>query len=119
MQENATGYFLTATDMAWFWDQFVPADQRANPYAVPARAGDLSGVAPALVQTAEFDPLRDEGEEWGERLRNSGVPVEVTRYDGMIHGFLSRWEQIPPAVDAHDEAGLSIRAAFDRVDPRG
>lgn len=112
MEANATGYFLTAADMAWFWDQFVPAAERTNPYAVPARATDVTGLAPALVQTAEYDPLRDEGEEWAQRLRGAGVPVEVTRYDGMIHGFVSRWEQIPPAIDAHDEAGAAIRAAF-------
>ncbi len=112
MTENATGYFLTAADMAWFWDQFVPPEERANPYAVPARATDLAGLAPALVQTAEYDPLRDEGEEWAARLAAAGVSVEVTRYDGMIHGFVSRWEQIPPAVDAHLEAGAALRAVF-------
>ena len=73
MTENAEGYFLSAVDMAWFWDQFVPADQRSNPYAVPARTGDLSGLAPAHIQTAEFDPLRDEGEEWGQRLEAAGL----------------------------------------------
>lgn len=112
MTENASGYFLTAADMAWFWDQFVPPDERGNAYAVPARATDLRGLAPALVQTAEYDPLRDEGEEWAARLAEAKVPVTVTRYDGMIHGFVSRWEQIPPAVDAHVEAGAALRSAL-------
>lgn len=113
MSENGAGFFLSAQDMNWFWEQFVPAEQRDDPHAVPARATDLRGVAPALIQTAEFDPLRDEGEEWGERLRAAGVEVRITRYDGMIHGFASRWEQIPPAVAAHDEAGDALRAAFE------
>jgi acetyl esterase len=112
MTENATGYFLSAEDMNWFWNHFVLPDDRGDPYAVPARASDVVGLAPALIQTAEFDPLRDEGEEWGHRLAAAGVPVDVTRYDGMIHGFVSRWEQIPPAASAHDEAGEALRAAF-------
>ncbi|MEM9650458.1 MAG: alpha/beta hydrolase [Actinomycetota bacterium] len=112
MTENATGYFLTATDMAWFWDRFVPPEHRDNPYAVPARAADVSGLAPALIQTAQYDPLRDEGAEWGSRLAAAGVPCTVTDYGGMIHGFVSRWEQIPPAADAHVEAGAALRSAF-------
>lgn len=112
MRDNAEGYFLRAADMAWFWDQFVPGEHRGDRYAVPARADDLAGLAPALIQTAEYDPLRDEGEEWGQRLVQAGVPATITRYDGMIHGFVSRWEQIPPAVDAHAEAGAALRAAF-------
>jgi acetyl esterase len=119
MSDNASGYFLTAADMRWFWDHFVPLAERNNAYAVPARATDLSGLAPALIQTAEFDPLRDEGEEWAARLRAAGVDTQLTRYDGMIHGFVSRWEQIPPAVAAHDEAGAALRRAFlDRAEPR-
>ncbi len=112
MRENATGYFLTAGDMDWFWGHFVPPEHRANPYAVPARADDVSGLAPALVQTAEFDPLRDEGEEWGERLASAGVPVEVTRYDGVVHGFVSRWHQMAAAEGAHDEGCAALRRAF-------
>lgn len=103
MTENATGYFLSAVDMAWFWDQFVPLEHRSNPYAVPARATDLTGLAPAHIQTAEFDPLRDEGEEWAARLSDAGVAATVTRFDGAVHGFVSRWEQMSRALEAHDE----------------
>ena len=105
MTDNAEGYFLTARDMAWFWDHFVPAEHRDNPYAVPARATDLTGVAPAHVQTAEFDPLRDEGEEWAERLTAAGSTSTCTRFDGVVHGFVSRWEQMSGALAAHDEYG--------------
>ena len=103
MTENATGYFLSAADMAWFWDQFVPTEYRDNPYAVPARATDLAGVAPAHIQTAEYDPLRDEGEEWAQRLNEAGVATTVTRFDGAVHGFVARWEQMQGALAAHDE----------------
>ena len=105
MRENRSGYFLSATDMAWFWDQFVPTEHRDNPYAVPARATDLAGVAPAHVQTAQYDPLRDEGEEWAERLTAAGSPSTCTRFDGAVHGFVARWEQMSGALAAHDEFG--------------
>jgi acetyl esterase len=111
-RDNGEGYFLTADTMAWFWDQFVPPEHRDDPYAVPMRAADLTGTAPALVQTAEYDPLRDEGEAYGQRLADAGVPVTVTRYDGVIHGFISRWDQIAGALPAHDEAGDALRAAL-------
>lgn len=103
MADNASGYFLTAVDMAWFWDHYVPAEHRDNPYAIPARATDLTRLAPTHVQTAEFDPLRDEGEEWAARLNEARVPATVTRFDGVVHGFVSRWEQMAGALAAHDE----------------
>ncbi len=88
VRENAEGYLLQKGSMEWFWGHYLadPADG-ANPYASPLRADDLSGLPPALVVTCEFDPLRDEGEEYGRKLEEAGVPVKVSRYDGMIHGF--------------------------------
>lgn len=103
MVDNATGYFLTARDMAWFWDNYVPPEHRSNPYAVPGRATDLSGLPPTHIQTAEFDPLRDEGEDYGGRLADAGVSATITRYDGAVHGFVSRWEQMSGALAVHDE----------------
>ena len=113
--DNAEGYFLTAKDMRWFWDQYVPdpAD-RANPFAAPLRAPDLRGVAPALVVTAEFDPLRDEGRAYGDRLAEAGVPVTVSEYPGVVHGFVSRWQQIARAHAAHEEAARALSAALRR-----
>ncbi len=112
MVDNAEGYFLRTADMVWFWDHYVPAEHRENPYAVPMRAGRVDGLAPALVQTAEYDPLRDEGEAWAARLADAGVAVQMTRYDGVIHGFVGRWDQIALAAEAHDEAGRALRAAL-------
>ena len=85
--ENAQGYFLTRPSMQWFWDHYVPqTEQRGEPYAAPLR-GDLAGLPPALVQTAEYDPLRDEGEAYAAALRAAGCAVQATRYDGLIHGY--------------------------------
>jgi acetyl esterase len=94
-QENAEGPILTVRDIHYFWTHYMPDGDRSQPYASPLRATDLSGLPPALVITAEFDPLRDEGEEYGQRLAEAGVPTEVRRYDGMFHGFF--W--MPAAID--------------------
>ena len=112
MGDNAEGYFLTAADMVWFWDHFVPGPHRLDPRAVPARLDDLSGLAPAFVQTAEFDPLRDEGEQYGRRLAGAGVPTQVVRYPGVVHGFVTRWHAIARAEQAHDDLAAALRAAF-------
>ncbi len=86
--EFARGYMLTREVMQWFYECYVaqPADA-ANPLVSPLRAKDLSGLPPASITTAECDPLRDEGELYGERLRAAGVNATTRRYDGMIHGF--------------------------------
>ena len=112
MTDNAEGYFLTAADMVWFWNHFVPAEHRNDPRAVPARSADLSGTAPAFVQTAEYDPLRDEAERYAERLEQAGVPTEVVRYPGVVHGFATRWHAIARAEQAHDDLAAALRRAF-------
>lgn len=112
MRKNAEGFFLTAADMRWFWDHFVPEVHRSDPRAVPARAVDLRGLAPATVMTAEYDPLRDEGERYGERMAAAGVPVEVIRYHGVVHGFVSRWHTMARAERAHDDLGEALRRAM-------
>ena len=87
-KDNADGYLLTKESMVWFWDHYLrtPADGK-DPKASPLLAKDLSGLPPALVITAEFDPLRDEGEAYVAALRKAGVKVDHKRYDGQIHGF--------------------------------
>ncbi|MBV8720240.1 MAG: alpha/beta hydrolase [Chloroflexi bacterium] len=111
--ENADGYMLTEVAMRWFWDQYVssPADL-VHPHAAVLRASDLSGLPPALVITAEFDPLRDEGEAYGELLRQAGVPVTVTRYDGVIHGFYGMFPVIDKGRDAIRESAEHLSKAF-------
>jgi len=110
---NADGYSLTLVAMRWFWEQYVNSpDEMAHPHAAPLRAADLSGLPPALIITAEFDPLRDEGEAYGDRLRQAGVPVTVSRYDGMIHGFFNMFPVIDKGREAIREASAALASAF-------
>jgi acetyl esterase len=110
---NGTGYFLDAEMMAWFIGHYVrSAADKTEPYGSPLRARDLSGLPPAVVITAEFDPLRDEGESYARRLREAGVPVELKRYDGMIHGFFSMDALFPEAGQAIALAASALKKAF-------
>jgi acetyl esterase len=111
-REFAEGYYLTAYSMRWFWDHYLPEGDRFHPDASPLRADDLAGTAPAFVLTAEFDPLRDEGETYARRLEKAGVPVTLRRYDGMIHGFYRMPAVIDDANEALAETAAALRAAF-------
>lgn len=115
--DNAEGYFLTQAYMQWFWDCYVPkmAD-RKNPLVAPIHASDLSGLPAAHIITAEFDPLRDEGEAYGEALKAAGVKVEIHRYNGMIHGFynLLTPEPIDEVVTATRKATDALKEAFGK-----
>jgi acetyl esterase len=113
-QQNADGYQLTKASMMWYWDHYLKNDgDAANPYAAPLRARDLSGLPPALVITAEFDPLRDEGEAYARRLREAGVQAQCTRYDGMIHGFFGMSAALDKGKQAISQASVALRAIFD------
>jgi acetyl esterase len=88
-QEFADGYGLTTEDMRWSWAQYVPdPERRSDPLVSPLQAESLHGLAPAVVVTAEFDVLRDEGRLYADRLEANGVPVVRHEYNGTIHGFL-------------------------------
>ena len=88
--ENATGYFLHTESMEWFRKQYLADDDAGEePYCSPNRAPTLAGLPAAFVLTAEYDPLRDEGEHYGKLLEAAGVPVVFNRADGMFHGFFS------------------------------
>jgi acetyl esterase len=118
-QQNAEGYLLTKTMMSWFWDHYCPdIEQRQNPLISPLLAEDLSGLPPAVVITAEFDPLRDEGEAYARRLAESGVEVEMRRYDGLIHAFFSLAGIIEAAREAVDQVGSALRRAHNMPDSR-
>lgn len=113
---NAEGYMLTRESMRWFWNHYLSTpEDGADPLASPLRAEDLRGLPPATVFTAEFDPLRDEGEAYGERLRQAGVPVEVTRYDGLIHGFFAMSHVLDQAKASHERAATALARAFSAV----
>jgi|SRR5271165_2163697 len=109
--EFAEDHYLTKSMMDWFRDHYLahPEDAR-NPDASPLLARDLRGLPPALVITAECDPLRDEGEAYAKRLRDAGVEVTQTRYAGMIHPFFSLAGVLPQAGEAYQQIGSAIRS---------
>jgi acetyl esterase len=115
---NGEGYLLEAEQMRWFFDCYTaggnidPADWQIS----PLRAPDLRGLAPAIVITGEYDPLRDEGEAYTERLRAAGVAVESRRYDGMIHGFFGCPGAFDASVEAMGQVGTALRRAFGTLD---
>jgi acetyl esterase len=99
--------------MRWYWDVYVPnLEDRKNPYASPAHAADLSGLPPAYIQTAEYDPLRDEGEAYAASLEAARIPVVLKRYDGLIHGFMSNHNEFDAAKLALIESATQLRAMF-------
>jgi acetyl esterase len=115
--EFGTGRFLARAFMKYGWDLYAPDESsRNNPYVSPLRASrdELKGLPPALVITAENDPLRDEGEAYGRKLMDAGVPVTATRYDGMIHDFvlLNAIRELPEVKAALRQASDGIREAL-------
>ena len=103
-RENAEGYFLDAATMAWFGDQYAgPGGADAvdlnDPRLSPAH-GDLTGLAPAVVVTAQFDPLRDDGDAYARKLEAAGVPVHHRQFAGLIHGFVDMGRHSPAADEA-------------------
>jgi acetyl esterase len=108
--DNAEGYLLTRASMVWFWDHYLAsAEDGRNPYAAPLRAPDLSRLPPAMIVTAEFDPLRDEGQAHARRLRQAGVAVKASHYEGMIHGFFWMAGAIDGGRDLIAEIGKELR----------
>jgi acetyl esterase len=112
-RENADGYLLTRNLMAWFWGHYLRGEpDGSSAKASPSRAPDLHGLPPALVITAEFDPLRDEGEAYASQLRDAGAAVSLKRYDGMIHGFFGLSGVLAQGEHAVAEAATELRRAF-------
>lgn len=114
--ENGEGYLLSLEEMRWYLSQYAPDGVRPDDFRIsPLRAPSHAGLPPALVITAEFDPLRDEGEAYGEKLRAAGVPVRVSRYAGMVHGFFGMSGLLDRADDAVQEAAQALRTALLNV----
>jgi acetyl esterase len=112
-RDNAEGYGLTRDTMLWFWDHYLTDAAVANdPYASPLRAARLDNLPPALVQTAEYDPLRDEGEAYAEKLRAAGTPATTSRWNGMNHGFLFWAGRVDKAGDAMRECCAWLRRVY-------
>ena len=112
-RENAEGYLLTAESMRWFWNHYAPSEEeRLGPRASPLLAADLSNLPPALVLTAQYDPLRDEGEAYADALAAAGTPAEKVRYDGLIHGFFGQTRSIAAARPPMARACAALREAL-------
>ncbi len=113
-RDNAEGYLLTTETMRWFWDHYLSdAADGANPLASPLKAADVSGVAPAYIITAEYDPLRDEGDAYAAKLAAAGVAVTHRPYDGMVHEFVRFNDFIPQGKQAVVDLGAALRKAFE------
>ncbi len=114
--ENGDGYFLTAETMRWFIGHYLGADREhgdpSDPRISPLRADDLSGLPPAQVLTAEFDPLRDEGDAYASRLAEAGVAVDHVTHPGLVHGFIGMGMLSPDCATAAAAAAARLRAAL-------
>jgi acetyl esterase len=117
-RDNADGYRLTATGMKWFCDHYLSGTEgdEDDPRVSPLYADDrtLAAAPPALVITAEYDPLRDEGEDYARRLLGAGVPCTLTRYYGQIHGFFSMSHMCDDGHGAIQQAAATTRLALER-----
>jgi acetyl esterase len=115
MDENSEGYLLSSSGVQWAWKQYLncPADGE-NPLASPLRALDLRGLPSAIVLTAEYDPLRDQGEDYAKRLVESGVLTISRRYDGMIHGFLWTAGVVEGSRRLLEDIGRDVQSMLNR-----
>ena len=114
------GYIIPKEEFLIVRDFYAPSEEeRLHPYAAPSLASNLHQLPPALIITAECCPMRDGGELYGRRLLEAGVPATVSRYDGMVHGFMHLGSMVPQANQALDEVIHALRTAFARVDYEG
>jgi len=114
MVDNARGYFLEAEGMRWFYECYArDASDAADPRFSPLRAADHSGLPTAVVVTAEYDPLRDQGAAYADALRAAGVPVEYLCAEGIIHGYFGMHALMPTAQAPWDAVVAAVRAGAD------
>lgn len=111
--EFADGYLLTRAAMDYFWGHYVSSPEEGrSPHASPLNAKSLAGLPPAMVITAECDPIRDQGEAYASRLQDAGVPVTMKRYAGAIHVFFNLGGVIDSGKEAVADAAAALRKAF-------
>ena len=114
-KEFADGFSLTAASLVWFWDQYLGSNEMCtNPYVVPMNAGDHGGLPEALVLVSGYDPLRDEGILYAEKLEHTGVKTTLLDYESMIHGFLSYLGILDQAETAITRICGWMKQRFDR-----
>lgn len=114
-REFAEGYFIERSTLAWAKDVYCGAADDSDPRVSPLRAPSLSGLPPAHVHTAQFDPMRDEGEAYAHRLELAGVPVRYVCHEGMIHHFYCMAGAIPQARQILGSIGASVRVALSQM----
>jgi acetyl esterase len=112
-RENTDPLLFNRHSVAWYWGHYLAGADGTDPLASPLRAADLGGLPQATVVTAEYDPLRDEGERYADRLRDAGVAVAARRYDGMAHGFFTMTGVLAEAREAHAWIAGRLRTALD------
>jgi acetyl esterase len=114
MKAFAEGYFLEKPTMDWFFDQYLPAEVDLNDWRVsPLAAPDLSGLPRAYIVTAGFDPLKDEGKAFADKLNHAGVAAVYVDYPTMVHGFFNMSGVVPTAREAIADAAKAMRKAFE------
>ncbi|MFE0173460.1 alpha/beta hydrolase [Streptomyces sp. NPDC059002] len=119
-RENTDPLLFNDKSVQWYWDNYLASpEDGVSPLVSPLRAADHSGLPQALVITAEYDPLRDEGEQYAERLRESGVRVEATRYPGVAHGFFAMAGSLDAGRRAVEQAAAYLRTAFAGATTKG
>jgi acetyl esterase len=113
LRENTDPWLFNTTSVDWYWRHYLPSpEDGANPLVSPLRAEKHTGLPPALVITAEYDPLRDQAERYAQRLAEAGVPARLRRYDGMVHGFFTMIGTVDAARSALAEAAEHLRGCF-------
>ncbi len=111
LHEGDDPYLFNKTSVAWYWRNYLASpDDGLNPLASPLRATSVKGLPPALIITAEYDPLRDQAEQYADRLQEADVPVKLSRYEGMIHGFFCMAGDLAAGAQAQAEAAKFLRA---------
>jgi acetyl esterase len=112
MRENAKGYLLSVDMLKWFHKHYLPDGQERNPYAYPILYSDVSGLPPAMIVTAEYDPLRDQGKAYADKLQKNGVEVLYKNEEGLIHGFANYHMFVKKAQESLDEMAAQLRRVF-------
>lgn len=112
MEENGEGYLLDKATIDWFTKHYLSEKDKTSPYASPILAKDLSGLPPALIITAQYDPLRDDGVLYADRLREAGVNVELSNYEGMIHAFFWMAGVMDAGREAIEQIGKAIKKNY-------
>lgn len=111
--ENERGYSMNRDFMIWFWNNYLPDNADVNdPYISPLRASNFKELPRTFIMTANYDPLRDEGEAYGKKLEDAGVQVKVRRYEDQMHGFMLQRHRIDNANKAFEEAIEELKSAF-------